>query len=503
MSGVLVARLAALVFTLGAVALLWRLVRRPLRKALRRALRPVLTRTARRTLWRFRARVDRFKLIRHRDVRDALVADPTLRRTLADTAEQDEDPDLRFIPSDVEARVDHYLREIIPRFSVLSYFRIGYVLARLVVRALYFVDVDPADMDRLSALLKDRNRTVLFLINHRSNMDFVLLALVFAQRVALSYAVGEWARVWPLEPLFKSFGSYFIRRGERDPHYHAVLSRYVQYVTAHGVTQGVFPEGGLSRDGALRPAKVGLLDSMVQAKADAGFQRELLIVPVSITYDRVLEDETLMLEAFGSRPAVWERRRLLRKQARSVARYLFSQVHLFVLERQRKFGNAAVRVGQPISVDAWLRENPGWLTMDRAVRKPALQGLADRVMAEISRNLCVLPAPVLASVLHERRALPVDEARALFEARVADVRGRGARMWVGHRRVKDPFRMALTMFQRRGVVTVVEGALVVREDARALMEYYARGLAPWWTASEGVLSLAKAAASTGTQEKSA
>jgi hypothetical protein len=30
------------------------------------------------------------------------------------------------------------------------------------------------------------------------------------EKVALSYAVGEWARVWPLEHLFRSFGSYFV-----------------------------------------------------------------------------------------------------------------------------------------------------------------------------------------------------------------------------------------------------------------------------------------------------
>ena len=55
-------------------------------------------------------------------------------------------------------------------------------------------------------------------------------------RVAISYAVGEWARVFPLEYVFKSFGSYFIRRRYREPLYHTVLERYVQLITRHGVT---------------------------------------------------------------------------------------------------------------------------------------------------------------------------------------------------------------------------------------------------------------------------
>ena len=472
-----------LLVVLVAAAGVWRVTRRRIRRAVRRRMSV----TARRTLRRFRARIDRFKLMRHADVRDALLNDRTLTQAVAVAAADDVDPDVQIITHQVRDRVEHYLQEIIPSFNILSYFRIGYATARLVLGSLYFVDTDPKDMDRLRQMLADRKRTFLFLINHRSNADFVLLGLVFAQRVALSYAVGEWARVWPLEPLFKSFGSYFVRRGERDPTYHTVLSRYVQYVTIKGVTQGVFLEGGLSRDGAFRAPRIGLLDSIITAKADPSFSQELVIVPICISYDRVLEDETLMLEAFGSRPQRWQRRSLLYRQARKVAGYLFSQVHLFLMERQRKFGHAAVRVGEPISVDRWLEEHPDWLNKDRTARKDELQALAEQVMDGIGKTLAILPAPVLCSVLHERRALPEAEARSLFEARVADLRARGAKTWLPRRQVKDPFRLAKSMLLRRGVLTSVEGALVVKESARPLMEYYARSLMPWLQVDAGTL----------------
>src|SRR3989441_11965683 len=64
-------------------------------------------------------------------------------------------------------------------------------------------------------------------------------------------------RTFPLEYIFKSFGAYFIRRKFREPLYHTVLERYVQLITRNGVTQGIFPEGGLSRDGKLRPPSSG------------------------------------------------------------------------------------------------------------------------------------------------------------------------------------------------------------------------------------------------------
>ena len=104
-------------------------------------------------------------------------------------------------------------------------------------------------------------RSLVYLMNHRSNADYVLVSYALAGRVAISYAVGEWARAFPLEHIFKAFGSYFVRRRYREPLYHAVLERYVQLITREGVTQGIFLEGGLTRDGRLqspedRPARL-------------------------------------------------------------------------------------------------------------------------------------------------------------------------------------------------------------------------------------------------------
>ena len=125
---------------------------------------------------------------------------------------------------------------------------------------------------------------VIFVANHRSNVDYVLMAYLLARHITLSYAVGEWARVWPLEHLFKSFGSYFVRRGFRDPFYHTVLKRYVQHISARGLTQGIFLEGGLSRDGKLREPKIGLLDYLVQLKSDPSFRDDLVFVPSASTF---------------------------------------------------------------------------------------------------------------------------------------------------------------------------------------------------------------------------
>ena len=96
-----------------------------------------------------------------------------------------------------------YAREIVPGFSALVYFGFATRAARLLSGVFYKVRVGRADR-ALSGI--DRDATVVFIMNHRSNMDYVLVTWLVADRSALSYAVGEWARVWPLSGLVRAMG---------------------------------------------------------------------------------------------------------------------------------------------------------------------------------------------------------------------------------------------------------------------------------------------------------
>src|SRR5678816_1645040 len=179
----------------------------------------------------------------------------------------------------------------------------------------------------------------------RSNADYVLVGYVLSGRVAISYAVGEWARAFPLEYIFKSFGSYFIRRKFRDPLYHCVLEQYVRLITREGVTQGIFPEGGLTRDGKLRPGKIGLLDYMIGVARDPAYASRIYLVPVAINYDRVLEDRSLLRELDLEHG---RERTSRRTQMSEVARYLWWNVARIVIRKWRRYGRAAVTVGEPV-----------------------------------------------------------------------------------------------------------------------------------------------------------
>src|SRR5947207_10864137 len=254
-----------------------------LRYRILRRVRESQRRKARSYAEKHGVRVDLFKFGGKQLVREELLNDRAILRGMeAATAAGER---LR----EVRQGVGWYIAGMVPAFSLAASFQLGMRLARAAIGAVY----RPVIVRPPPPLPHDA--TAVFLINHRSNFDYVVVGWALARRVAISYAVGEWARIFPLDALFKAFGGFFVRRGFPDPLYHTVLRRYLQLITRRGVTQGIFPEGGLTRDGALRPPKVGLLDSLLQLAEDC----ELYFVPVGINYDRVLEDEVLLAELRG------------------------------------------------------------------------------------------------------------------------------------------------------------------------------------------------------------
>src|SRR6478672_725114 len=263
-----------------------------------------------------------------------------------------------------KARV--YLREIVPKFNLLAYYRIGAPLARAIMHFLYRPVVERNPLREFNATAP-KNAVVVYLINHRSNADYVLVAHMLFKFVSLSYAVGEWARVWPLNHLFKWFGGYFIRRRYREPLYHAVLSTFVSTITKNGVTQGVFLEGGLTRDGAFQKPKLGMLDYIVAGKRDPGFSAPLFLIPTAINYDRVLEDRNLTEELVGK-----EDRRTKTDKLQTTVDFLFRNLLRSILKRFKRYGYAVVTFGTPVAVDEFVREHPAILSSSFDDRKVAL-----------------------------------------------------------------------------------------------------------------------------------
>src|SRR3954468_14915598 len=356
-------------------------------------IRRQASRIALRALHRSRGRVDRFKLTSKAYIRQTLLADDAIGAAVAEHAREngvDEAATWR--------RVGGYIDEIVPFFNILTYYRIGLVVSRVLLNFFYKVSAEYAGRSSQGTLPRDA--IVIYLMNHRSNADYVLVGYVLSGQVAISYAVGEWARTFPLEYIFKSFGAYFIRRKYREKLYHTVLERYVQLITRNGVTQGIFLEGGLSRDGRLGKAKIGLLDYVLGVARDEELRKRLYIVPVAINYDRVLEDRSLLRE-LDAREG--RRRPPRRAQLAEVTRYVWWNMARLVARRWKRYGRAAVVIGEPVPVAPWLdaqdTETGGIFDIARAARLTRMQQLADSGLERIAAIIPVTPVTLACAAL--------------------------------------------------------------------------------------------------------
>jgi glycerol-3-phosphate O-acyltransferase len=423
--------------------------------------------TSREQLFKFRARLERYKLVDRHLVKAELMRDPVILEAIgAHVAAHGMTPDK------VTRKVERYIEEIVPFFNVLSYYKLGYNLSRLIINLLYKASIEYQDRPALDAV--PRGDVVLYVMNHRSNADYVVVAYVLARVVSISYAVGEWARTWPLEYIFKSFGSYFIRRHFREPLYHSVLERYVQLITRNGVTQGIFPEGGLTADGALRPAKVGLIDYIVRTLDDPAFTRDIWLIPVGINYDRVLEDRSLIRER-----QVGTRRPSLFRQVTGIGHYLlWNTIRLFT-GRIRRYGRAAVNFGTPISVRRWLADQLGEvLRLPRYERLAQMQRLADRAMERIGAIIPVTPVPLAAAALLSFGSSSVSRDRLMdrMDELRDTLRELNAKVVRSELPIAEIWYRAWRTLEMRRLVVAQGNDLVILPKQRPLLEYYANSI---------------------------
>ncbi|MEW9921026.1 1-acyl-sn-glycerol-3-phosphate acyltransferase [Marimonas sp. MJW-29] len=396
---------------------------------------------------RLKRPIEPFKLARRYDMIQRLIYDPEVSKEIVNYARQNG------VPENVAfEKARDYAREIVPSFSAFTYFSFAIRVARLLVKSVYRVETADGNAATFDAIPK--NATVVFVMNHRSNMDYVLVTYLAARDSALSYAVGEWARVWPLSWLIKSLGAYFIRRRSRGDLYRKVLARYVQMATAGGVNQAFYPEGGLSLNGRLQAPKMGLMSYLVEGFDPEG-ERDVVFVPVAINYDRVLEDRVLIAadqrgdRRFGARITV-------------IVGFILHKLWQRLTRQETRFGAAAVAFGAPLS----LRED--------GVGRP-VEVMLDELMDRIARTMPVPVVPLLCHVLLESG--PLDEAA--LEAGVAEAMARvpKANLVVKAEALEREIARRLKGMKDRELIELHDGRWQVSRGQEPVLRFYANSIA--------------------------
>jgi len=412
-----------------------------------------------------------FQLTRRQALIDQLVFDDKVTETIKEYARKHDMP-----KEVVQAKVLRYANEIAPSFNAYVYFRFGYWLAKSIGRMLYRVRVGFYDNDGLKNISPDAS--VVFVMNHRSNLDYILVSFLVAEKTALSYAVGEWARVWPLQALVKSMGAFFVRRNSRNALYRRVLERYVNLATRAGVCQAVFLEGGLTRDGKLREPKQGFLDYMLR-DYHADIDRDVVFVPVGINYDRVIEDMTLVrkLDPAAGKRSLWF---VLKTTSRFFVKTLFMNRD----KRWLRFGYASVNFGNPISMRDYSEKNKIDLSqMDQAKRYQQVQKLSHQLMQEVADVIPVLPVAMMSEIVleHPSEWLSELDLKTAASRRIEQLQKKGAPIELAANALEGVLSAALVMLEGRGFIEVKENLLRANPESLDLLKYYANSISHWHT----------------------
>ena len=445
---------------------LWAIVDRLLVPSLRWILRRRVNRIIGELNTRLQLQVPPFQQTRRRVLIDRLTYDPEVMESVESEARTSG------VPREVLIRqVAGYAREIVPSFNVYIYFRIGFHLARRILQLLYRVRLGYADDEALANI--DSNASVVFLMNHRSNVDYIIVAYMAANRAALSYAVGEWARVWPLQSLIKSLGGFFVRRRSDNPLYRRVLARYVQMATAGGVVQAFYPEGRFTRDGRLLKPRLGLISYMVSAFDPAG-ERDLVFIPVGINYDRVLEDRTLIRDLDPQAVPHGRTYTIL-----TFLRFIARNLRLVLQRRWYRFGYACVNFGTPISMRSYVeRAKVDFRLLDSDARSEAVEQLGNELIDAVAAAIPVLPVALIATVFLRHRGTDLSELEIKAHAQrlINDLEHRGAYIHIPRADHDYAATVGLRMLVLRHLVRESHGLYRANDNELDLLSYYANSI---------------------------
>ncbi|MEH6739102.1 MAG: 1-acyl-sn-glycerol-3-phosphate acyltransferase [Sulfitobacter sp.] len=395
---------------------------------------------------RLKRPIQPFKLARRYDMIQRLIYDPEVSREIALYADKND------VPENVAfQKAQEYAREIVPSFSAFAYFSFAMRLAKVLAESVYRIRTAPQNDVVIGAI--PENATAVFVMNHRSNMDYVLVTYLASKTSTLSYAVGEWARVWPLSSLIRMWGAYFIRRRSGGTLYRKVLSRYVQMATSGGDTQAFYPEGGLSLTGRLQPPKMGLLSYLVDGFDHEG-TRDIVFVPVAINYDRVLEDRVLMAahargdRRFGARVSV-------------VVAFILRKFWQRLRGHDTRFGTAAVAFGDPVSL--------------RAFGKVAdVDAMSKELMSRIEAVMPVLGVPLVATALLAKGPLNVMELEAEVALLLADIPLQSVA--VDQENISGEVARACLHMLQHGLIIQVDGEWRVMDGQEIAVQFYANSI---------------------------
>ncbi len=258
------------------------------------------------------------KVLYHKNVLDEI-------RTLTETEHQSENR--------LRKKAYKYFREIAADFSIINikwFNRAVQYMFTKIFDGIYF------NIDDLKLVREAAQRAPLILVpSHKSHIDYLLISSLFYENKIIPphIVAGQNLAFFPMGPIFRRSGAFFMRRSFRGLKlYPTVFKQYIKTLISEGYPIEFFIEGTRTRTGKLSSPKMGILSYLIDA-VEEGYNSDMIFVPITITYDRILEESSYHMELKGKE-----------KEAETTSAFVKSRKLL-----KRKYGKVYLSFNQPFS----------------------------------------------------------------------------------------------------------------------------------------------------------
>jgi len=284
----------------------------------------------------------------------------------------------------VHKNASAYLDEIASSYNILI-IKIASVLITWVLNIMFEgITVDKDSLNRVKSM--SQKAPVILIPCHKSHIDYLILSyLLYHNNMPCPHvAGGKNLSFWPLGPLFRGGGAFFIRRTFKGAVlYSKVFAEYIHNLLAEGFNIEFFIEGGRSRTGKMILPKLGLLSILLNAYKN-GACEDMIFAPIFIGYDRILEESSYLNEIEGKE-----------KQPESLIQVIKARKFL-----QKRYGRIYIQFHEPISLKELLLQY-GTPIEDMPSKEFNIfcRNLGHRIINAINRVSVVTPHAIVASAV--------------------------------------------------------------------------------------------------------
>ncbi|WP_372677592.1 1-acyl-sn-glycerol-3-phosphate acyltransferase [Desulfosarcina sp.] len=282
----------------------------------------------------------------------------------------------------IRKKADGYLDEIAARYSPTAIRIMSSVVGWIINSMFDGAVVDRAGLARVKAI--SRKGPLILIPCHKSHIDYLILSyILYHNNMPCPHiAAGKNLSFWPLGPIFRAGGAFFLRRTFRGAVLYArVFSAYIHKLLEEGFHIELFIEGGRSRTGKLLIPKLGMISILLEAYRH-GACEDMIFVPVYIGYDRIVEEHAYVHEVEGGK-----------KEDENLSQVIRARRFL-----KKRYGKIYINFHDPISTRDLLADAP--VPLDRMAPKDMnalCRNLGWRIINAIDKQTVVTPHGLVAA----------------------------------------------------------------------------------------------------------